>query len=237
MMSIKTKKKSITFSFKTEEFYQSQQFYINYLFDFYGSDKGTLSDKTKKPYPWYAHTYGGYYSKLFDHCREKIKLVFECGIGTNNPNLVSSMNINGKPGASLRAWRDYFKNALIFGADIDENILFKENRIMTFHLDQTDKNSIINLWSDIKKNNFDLIIDDGLHTYKAAISFFENSIEYLSETGIYIIEDAQDNELIYFKNYFDNKLSSYNYNIISLKKATNSKTNNNLIEIRKIFKK
>ncbi len=147
------------------------------------------------------------------------------------------MNINGKPGASLRAWRDYFKNALIFGADIDENILFKENRIMTFHLDQTDKNSIINMWSDIKKNNFNLIIDDGLHTYKAAISLFENSIEYLSETGIYIIEDAQDNELVYFKNYFDNKLSSYNYNIISLKKATNSKTNNNLIEIRKIFKK
>ena len=108
---------------------------------------------------------------------------------------------------------------------------------MTFHLDQTDKNSIINMWSDIKKNNFNLIIDDGLHTYKAAISLFENSIEYLSETGIYIIEDAQDNELVYFKNYFDNKLSSYNYNIISLKKATNSKTNNNLIEIRKIFKK
>ena len=42
------------------------------------------------------------------------------------------MNINGKPGASLRAWRDYFENALIYGADIDKNILFKENRINTF---------------------------------------------------------------------------------------------------------
>ena len=41
------------------------------------------------------------YSKLFDHCRDKIKLVFECGIGTNNPNLISSMNINGKPGAGV----------------------------------------------------------------------------------------------------------------------------------------
>ncbi len=236
-MSIQTKKKSKTFSFKTEELYQSQQFYINYLFDLYGSDKGTLNDETKKPYPWFAHTYGGYYSKLFDHCRANIKLVFECGIGTNNPDLASSMNANGKPGASLKAWRDYFKNALIFGADIDKNILFQEDRIMTFYLDQTNKNSILNMWSNIKKNNFDLIIDDGLHTYNAAISLFENSIEYLRDTGIYIIEDAQDNELVGFKNYFDDKLSSYNYNIINLKKASNRKSNNNLIEIRKIFKK
>ena len=86
------------------------------------------------------------------------------------------MNANGKPGASLRAWRDYFKNALIFGADIDKNILFQEDRITTFNLDQTNKNSITNMWSDIKKNNFNLIIDDGLHTYKAVISLFENSI-------------------------------------------------------------
>ena len=105
-MKSKANNQSTNFEYKIEDLYQSQNFYINHLFDLYGSDKGTLSDKIKKPYPWYAHTYGSDYSKLFDHCRNSIKLVFECGIGTNNPNLVSSMNINGKPGASLRAWRD-----------------------------------------------------------------------------------------------------------------------------------
>ncbi len=235
-MSEKINKQSNNFIFKTEDLYQSQNFYLNHLFDYYGSDKGTLSDKIKKPYPWHAHTYGGYYSKLFDHCRDKVKLVFECGIGTNNPNLISSMNINGKPGASLRAWRDYFKNANIYGADIDKDILFVENRIETFFLDQADKNSVNKMWSDLNKKNFDLIVDDGLHTYEAAIILFENSIEYLSENGIYIIEDAQDKDLLKFKKYFDEKLSNYNYNIIVLKKAVNTKSNNNLIEIRKIFK-
>ena len=234
-MTVEINKQSNSFIFKTEELYQSQNFYLNHLFDYYGSDKGTLSDEIKKPYPWHAHTYGAYYSKLFDHCRDKIKLVFECGIGTNNPNLISSMNINGKPGASLRAWRDYFKNANIYGADIDKNILFAENRVKTFFLDQTDKKSVIKMWSDLNKKNFDLIVDDGLHTYEAAIILFENSIEFLAENGIYIIEDAQDRDLLKFKEYFDKKLSSYNYSILVLKKARNAKSNNNLIEIRKIF--
>ena len=35
----------------------------------------------------------------------------------------------------------------------------------------------------------------------------------------------------------ENEIVELENNIISLKKATNSKTNNNLIEIRKIFKK
>ncbi len=92
------------------------------------------------------------------------------------------------------------------------------------------------MWSDLNKKNFDLIVDDGLHTYEAAITLFENSIEWLSGNGIYIIEDAQDRDLLKFKKYFDEKLSIYNYNILVLKKAKNAKSNNNLIEIRKIFK-
>ena len=74
------------------------------------------------------------------------------------------------------------------------------------------------MWSNIKKTNFDLIIDDGLHTFNAAITLFENSIEYLKDVGIYIVEDPQDKDLIKFKNYFDDNLSIYNYSIINLKK-------------------
>lgn len=32
------------FNYKNEELYQTQNYYINYLFDLYGSDKGTLDD-------------------------------------------------------------------------------------------------------------------------------------------------------------------------------------------------
>ena len=40
-MSAEVNKKSNNFIFKTEDLYQSQNFYLNHLFDYYGSDKGT----------------------------------------------------------------------------------------------------------------------------------------------------------------------------------------------------
>ena len=48
----------------------------------------------------------------------------------------------GKPGASVKAFRDFFPEAKIFGADIDKEILFKDKRINTYHVDQTDLKSL-----------------------------------------------------------------------------------------------
>ena len=70
--------------------------------------------------------------------KNNIRNIFEIGLGTNYKNIVSNMGINGKPGASLRAFRDYCPNASVFGADIDKRILFEEERIKTFYVDQTD---------------------------------------------------------------------------------------------------
>jgi len=42
-------------------------------------------------------------------------------------------------------WREYFPNANIYGADIDETILFQDERIATFPLDQTKPESISRL--------------------------------------------------------------------------------------------
>ena len=146
------------------------------------------------------------------------------------------MGEKGKPGASLRAWRDYFYKAVIYGADIDKKILFEEDRIKTFYVDQSNSQSVKEMWKKINQKNFDLIIDDGLHTFHGAKSLFENSINHLKQDGIYIIEDAQNSDLLNFKNYFDNSLDKFNYNILNLINAKNPKSNNNLIEIRKIIK-
>ncbi len=113
------------------------------LCDQYGSDKGSLTDANQS-YSWSAHSYADYYTQIFSHCRNSVNKVFECGLGTNNPNLLSSMGINGKPGASLRVWRDYFPNAQIYGADIDTEILFSEERIQTYYIDQLNPVSIQN---------------------------------------------------------------------------------------------
>jgi hypothetical protein len=171
---------------------------LSLLCDLYGSDKGTLCGRT-------AHTYTSVYEYLFSNIRSEVTLVFECGLGTDNPNIPSNMGINGRPGASLRVWRDYFPNAHIIGVDIDKDILFSENRIETGWLDQTLSETIIGYFKSLAekyRNNFDIMIDDGLHTFEAAKCLFENSFSQLKTNGTYIIEDMCDNDVLKFKDYF-----------------------------------
>jgi hypothetical protein len=78
----------------------------------------------------------------------------------------------------------------VYGADIDRGILFEEDRIKTFHCDQLDAASIRELWSRPElRDGADIIIEDGLHTLEANISFLEGSLGHLRPGGIYVTED------------------------------------------------
>jgi hypothetical protein len=68
--------------------------YLAELCDKYGCDKGEIKT-TGHPYPWPAHTYADFISTRFGHCRETIRRVFECGLGTNNPSLPANMGPQG----------------------------------------------------------------------------------------------------------------------------------------------
>ena len=211
---------------------------LSKLCEKYGTDKGFVEFKKKTPYGWMPHSYSLYYNSLFFHCRKNIKLVFECGIGSNNLDITSNMTAHGRPGASLRVWREYFDKAQIIGADIDKTILFKEDRISTYKVNQLDPSSIKNMWSEIKHNNFDIIIDDGLHTLEAGLTFFLHSFEKLKEGGIYIIEDVDFSYL----NELKDELIKYNPEIVILNNNFSNKSflkydnlsNNNLIIVRKL---
>lgn len=196
----------------------------------FGSDKGAPSKDSISPLPWNYHNYTDFYALLFDHCRNDITKVFELGIGTNNEDVPSSMTSAGSPGASLRMWREYFPNADIVGADIDARILFQEDRIDTFEVDQTSKNSINLMWNKIE-NQFDIIIDDGLHEYSANITFFENSFHKLRSGGVYIVEDVAHGEIEKYQKYFSR--GGYNYMSIILNRPNSPVYSNCLIVIRK----
>ena len=163
---------------------------LKILMDNYGSDKGGKNNE---------HNFAQYYSQIFHNQKDKIENFLEIGLGTNDINMPSNMGKDGKPLASLRAWRDYFKNANIYGADIDRNILNDENRIKTFYVDQTNPDSIKDLFNQIGNKRFDIILEDGLHEFNANICFFENAINFLKTDGVYIIEDVyyKDQEKIY----------------------------------------
>tara|TARA_B100001059_G_scaffold205480_1_gene215564 strand:- start:56 stop:805 length:750 start_codon:yes stop_codon:yes gene_type:complete len=211
--------------------YTNKSNILSELCEKYGSDKGFINiDIDKKPYKWHPHTYTTYYHSMFNLSRENIKYVFECGLGTNNPNFKSNMTENGIPGASHRVWRDYFFNAKIYGGDIDKSVLFEEDRIKTFYVDQLDTNSIKSMWKNIEVEKFDIIIDDGLHEPEANYNFFINSFHKLKKNGVFVIEDVPNNCLFYLQK----KLKNYNIDIVvGFTKTKKIYKDNNLIIIRK----
>ncbi len=221
-----------SFRYKHVSYYNSKKTFLSELCDKYGSDKGYAKIENRIFYKgWHPHNYTDYYSSLFDHSRKGVKKIFECGIGTNNPDIPSSMGKQYTPGGSLKMWRDYFPNAEVYGADVDKDILFESERIKTFYVNQLEKDSINKMWDEIKEDNFDIIIDDGLHTLNAGICMFDNSFEKLRENGIYIIEDVDP--------YYLHELSAYlgkkhNIEIVTLN-SKNKKflRDNNLIVVRK----
>ena len=211
------KKKNMSFSYLSNSKNNKQ---LTDLMNLFGSDKGGRNNH---------HNFASYYSEIFFHKRNNIKNFLEIGLGTNDTSVLSNMGSNGIPLASLRAWRDYFKNANIYGADIDKNILKNEDRIETFYVDQTDPITIKEMFKNIGEKKFDIILEDGLHEYNANICFFENAIEYLEPNGTYIIEDVYYKDQDKFIKYFENK--KYNFSIIDIFHEKNI-ANNCLIIIK-----
>jgi len=155
----------------------------------YNSDKGDANIMES----W--HNYTTFYYSIFKDRRDTHLRVFELGLGTNNPTFPSNMGPDGVPGASLYGWKDFFPLAHIFGADIDKDILFQTDRIKTFYCDQTNPDTIKTMWEEsLLQEPFDIIIEDGLHTFDANVCFFENSIHKLTSNGYYIIEDVLKEE-------------------------------------------
>jgi hypothetical protein len=192
----------------------------------HGSDKGR---------GW--HNYTTIYSELFGNRRDEPLLILELGLGTNNPNLVSSMGVNGRPGASLRGWRDLFPRALVYGADIDRDILFEDDRIKTFYCDQLDRAAIRELWSQPGLlSGGDIIIDDGLHTFEGNISFLEESIEHLRPGGAYIIEDIVTDTLERWRDHlgtvYSKRFPNHEFALVVLPNSLNEYDNNLLIARR-----
>jgi 23S rRNA U2552 (ribose-2'-O)-methylase RlmE/FtsJ len=132
------------------------------LFAKYGTDKNTI------------HSYGPLYEQLLLPYRMSAEAVLEIGV---------------QHGGSLRAWRDYFPNATIYGVDIDPAYMFKEERIETVVADQGDYNSLL---LPLLNKTFDVVIDDGSHKLTDQILSWFYLWPVLKMGGIYCIEDSQD---------------------------------------------
>ena len=198
---------------------------LTILMNKYYSDKGDSNN---------THNYTKLYDALFHPIKKKKLNIFEVGLGSIDEDVDFHMKYSNKnyaPLASLKAWREYFFNSEIYGADIDHKIIQNYEKIKTFQVNMLNKKSIINMWDKIKKK-MDIIIDDGFHSFEANTIFFENSYDNLNYDGYYIIEDIHRKpaNIKKFYNFFKKK--KINFQIIDLPHKNNI-NDNCLIIIKK----
>ncbi len=151
---------------------------LDELFRHYGTDKGRAD-------------YASVYHALFMHITQQPVSLLEVGIGTLVFNAHSSMFGVGddgyRQGASLRAWRDYFPNALIYGLDTQSDTQFTdEARITTFIGSSTDPVSVGTVLSHLQ---FDIVIDDASHVPSDQLLTLRHVYPYVKPGGYFIIED------------------------------------------------
>lgn len=146
--------------------------------------------ETDKLGPTGIHCYGPVYDELFGPIRESVKSVLEIGV---------------RFGGSLRAWRDYFPNAQIFGIDNGTEggkIEWEEDRIKTFYGDECKPDTMVaaldridtslSVRSDHPHDGLGIIVDDGHHHPYVQAAMFAMGWPYLAKGGWYIIEDVED---------------------------------------------
>jgi len=143
------------------------------------------------------HSQNGYapiYHAIFKHLRSAPIRLLEIGIGTMLPNVHSSMyghDLPGyRPGASLRAWREYFPQGTIYGIDVQPDTMSAsrdEPRIITALCDSTDAALVAELFRPCAP--FDIIIDDGSHIAEHQLATLRNFFPHLEANGYYVIED------------------------------------------------
>ena len=136
------------------------------------------------------------YQKYFDQLKDKKINILEIGVDK---------------GHSLRLWREYFTNANICGIDLYKRDFTIDNTEILIG-DQSDHaflKSIVN-----KYKNFDIIIDDGSHQSQHVISSFKFLFSYLSNNGIYVVEDLQTSYVPRYggsRFYLNKKKTSMNF--------------------------
>ncbi len=153
------------------------------LADEYGSDKGTR-----------GHRFTDTYELFVQPMRQEAKRILEIGV---------------LKGASLRTWRDYFPNALIYGIDIEDTASVDDARIRTFVADQGDREQL-RRFIDAHGGDFDVILDDGGHTMEQQQVSFGYLFKHVKAGGLYVIEDVHTSIYAVYQDRFGAMASGEN---------------------------
>jgi len=144
--------------------------------------------------------YTSLYNALFLPLKETPVSLLEVGVGTMTPGANSSMKgympDSYRPGASLRAWRDFFKHGMIHGMDVQSDCMITEERIESYLCNSTDANDVM-AWRQARPDlSFDIVIDDGWHWDEAQLATLKHLWPLVKPGGYYVIEDVYPDSLV-----------------------------------------
>lgn len=195
---------------------------LSFLMEKYGSDKVRSG-------------YTTYYEMVFDDIRNQITTFLEIGVGTLDASVPSTFAGNLRyvpeytPGGSIRAWKDYFPNAKIYGIDVADDCKIEEERLETFIFSSLEKNQADQHFED---ETIDIIIDDGLHTAIGQLATFRNFFSKVKAGGIYIIEDINgagcgENVFYDYRSQLNKEIDNHEYyyggNFLIIRKSYSEK--------------
>ncbi len=153
---------------------------LNFLFEFFNSDKGEyyIDQYTqpikRKNIKIKSHGYSKFYDKYFYELKN------------NNINI---LEIGSFYGNALAALFFYFRNANIYGGDINPDMFkYSSKRVINFFIDSSKKSSIDeNIIS--REVNFDIIIEDASHMLRDQIISLFMLFKILNPGGYFIVEE------------------------------------------------
>ncbi len=123
------------------------------------------------------------YENLLSHYKNKQIIFVEVGIHN---------------GGSLFMWKKFFgDNSRIIGIDLNPKAKELENYGFEIFIgNQSDST----FWKEFYKSvgNIDVLLDDGGHTYEQQIITVYNSVDFINDGGMIIVEDTHTS---YFKNF------------------------------------
>lgn len=146
---------------------------LSMYFDRYGHRDTKLgTDKTT------THTYGQVYDFLVAQFEERATAILEIGFAG---------------GFALQAYSEYFKNAVIHGIDLENNlcqVAAQNSRIKTYCGDARDPSTIQHF-----NARYDVIIEDASHVASDQIQHFSDYSAFVKPGGLYIVEDLMSEDL------------------------------------------
>ena len=156
-----------------------------------------FNQSNRKSIKW--EKYFDFYEKLFAQYKNKKITFVEVGI---------------LDGGSLEIWKKYFgNNSRIIGIDKNPNCKkFESEDIEIYIGSQSDQN----FWKDFynKVGNIDIILDDGGHTNDQQIITLLESVNFINNGGLHVVEDVHTSYQKHYGNPYKFSFINFSKKII-----------------------